>query len=56
MLFRELLKFEDDFITVEINNKEYVMEKIVHKQNYSDSPSTHICIVCRDGGDGEIKR
>lgn len=55
MLIRELIK-EDNFITVEILGREYVIEKMVHKKNYTDSTTTHLCLVCRDGGDGEVKR
>lgn len=55
MLIRELVK-EDNFITVEIYGKEYVIEKMVHKKNHTDPPLTHLCLVCRDGGNGEVRR
>ena len=57
-LIHELQKLEDDFITVKIQdkNREYIIESICHEKNYSDSPSTHLCLVCRDGGQGEIRR
>lgn len=56
MLQRELGKLVDDFITVEIDGKEYVIEKIGRRRNYTDTPLTHLTLVCRDGGEGEIKR
>lgn len=56
MLVRELNRMQDGFITVEVEGKEYVIDAIIHKPNYSDSPSSHLCLRCRDGGDGELKR
>lgn len=56
MLVRELSRMQDGFITVEIEGKEYVIDAIIHQPNYSDSPSSHLCLRCRDGGDGELKR
>ena len=56
MLQRELGKLLDDFLTVEINGKEYVIEKISRRKNYTDAPVSHWTLVCRDGGDGEVKR
>lgn len=55
-LIRELQKLGDDFITVTIENREYVIESIIHQKNYTDSPLTHLSLKCRDGGQGEIKR
>lgn len=55
-LIRELQRLGDDFITVMIDNREYIIDSISHQKNYTDSPLTHLCLVCRDGGDGEIKR
>ena len=55
-LIRELSKLGDDFITVKIENKEYIIDNICHEKNFTDSPLTHLCLVCRDGGQGEIKR
>jgi hypothetical protein len=48
----------DDFITVEIEgqNREYIIETVTRQSNYSESPCSHICIKCRDGGQGYIKR
>lgn len=56
MLIRELERIEDDFITVVLNEKEYVIENIIHIKNYTDSPSSHLALKIRDGGEGNIKR
>lgn len=58
MLIRELMRLADDFLTVKIqgDDKEYIIEAISHECNYTDSPDSHLCLKCRDGGDGEIKR
>lgn len=56
MLIRELERIEDDFITVALNEKEYVIENIIHIKNYTDSPSSHLALKIRDGGEGNIKR
>lgn len=58
MLIRELIRLEDDFITVKIegDDKEYIIEVISHELNHTDSPCSHLCLKCRDGGDGEVKR
>lgn len=57
-LIHELQKLEDDFITVKIqdDDREYIIDSICHAKNYSDSPSTHLCLMCKDGGQGEIRR
>ncbi len=61
-LFRELKKIlerdGDDFLTVKIHgdDREYIIESITHEKNYTDSPITHLCLLCRDGGQGNIKR
>lgn len=56
MLMRELKEYEDDFITVISDKKEYVIENIIHIKNYTDSPSSHLALKIRDGGEGNIKR
>lgn len=56
MLMRELKEYEDDFITVILDKKEYVIENIIHIKNYTDSPSSHLALKIRDGGEGNIKR
>ena len=55
MLKREL-KYDDDFLTVEVNGKEYVIDCVARRKDYWDSLSSHLCLVCRDGGSGNIKR
>lgn len=56
LLQRELRKFDDEFITVEVNGREYVIDTIRRVPNYFDALSTHIKLICKDGGDGNIKR
>ena len=46
----------DDFILVEIDQQEYVIDSITRRKNYTDSPCSHLCLKCRNGGSGEIKR
>lgn len=55
-LVRELKRIEDNFITVEVDNREYVIDMISHKPNCADSLCTHLVLKCKDGGNGEIKR
>lgn len=57
-LCRTLKQMGDDFITVEIEGQdgEYIIEAVTRQLNYSESPCSHICIKCRDGGQGYIKR
>lgn len=55
MLIRELKK-EDDFITVRLNGKEYIIESISRVFTCSDHPMSHRCLDIRDGGDGIILR
>lgn len=54
LLKRELK--DDEFIFVEIDGEEYVIDHIARRKDYYDSISTHLCLVCRDGGSGNIKR
>lgn len=56
LLQRELKKFDDEFITVEVNGREYVIDTIRRVPNYFDALSTHIKLICKYGGDGNIKR
>lgn len=57
-LCRTLKQMGDDFITVEIEGQdgEHIIEAVTRQSNYSESPCSHICIKCRDGGQGYIKR
>lgn len=56
MILQELCKFEDNYITVKLEGKEYVIDSISHAQDYNEAPSSHICLNIRDGGDGYIRR
>ena len=49
------IKIGDNFITVEVENREYVIDMISHKPNCADSLCTHLVLKCKDGGNGEIK-
>lgn len=55
MLIRELEK-EDDFITVRLDGKEYIIESIGRVFICGDYPASHRCLDIRDGGDGNILR
>ena len=58
ILSSELNRIENNFITVKIqgDDREYIIDSIAHPKNYTDSPSTHLCLLCKDGGQGEMKR
>ena len=56
MLIRELKKVGDDFITVKLGEKEYVIESIGREKSHFNTYSAHLCLNIRDGGDGNIKR
>ena len=49
-------KLGDDFIRVKVNGIEYVIDSITHEKTHTDSNLTHLCLLCRDGGSGNIKR
>ena len=55
-LVRELQRIGDNFITIEIENREYVIDTISHKPNCADSLCSHLVLRCKDGGNCEIKR
>ncbi len=46
----------DDFITVEIEGQEYVIDMITRRKNYTEAATSHLCLKCRDCGTGEIRR
>ena len=58
ILSSELNRIENNFITVKIqgDDREYIIDSIAHSKNYTGSPSTHLCLLCKDGGQGEMKR
>lgn len=55
-MLKRSLGDDDDFVTVTLNGKEYVIDCIRRVPNYTDSPMSHKTLVIRDGGDGEIRR
>ena len=55
-LARELRKTEDAFITVLLNDREYIIDYVTRKPNFEECASSHVQLVCRDGGDGYIRR
>lgn len=54
-LVRELKRIGDNFITVEVENREYVIDMISHKPNCADHYAHHLVLKCKDGGNGETK-
>lgn len=56
MLARELLKEEDDFITVRLSGREYIIESISRVPDCVDRPTSHRCLDIREGGQGYIQR
>lgn len=53
---KRVLGDDDDFITVTLENREYVIEYLKRVPNYADSPISHKTLVIRDGGEGELRR
>lgn len=57
---RELIKIleqlEDNFITIQIDDNEYVIDSIAHRSNFTDMPDSHICLIGRYSGNGNLKR
>ena len=43
-------------VGVTVNGIEYVIDSITHEKTHTDSNLTHLCLLCRDGGSGNIKR
>lgn len=41
---------------IENEDKEYIIDRIEYKKDYHDYSSVHLCLICRDGGQGEIRR
>lgn len=55
-LIHTLEKMEDNFVTIQIDDDEYVIDSVVHRSNFTDAPDSHICLIGRYGGDGNLKR
>lgn len=56
-LVRELRRIGDNFITVEVENREYVIDMISHKPNCADSLCAHIVLkMHKELETDEIKR
>lgn len=56
-LIKELLKDDDDFITVVLNNEEYIIESVGRISDCVDKPVSHKCINIRyKEGNGHIIR
>lgn len=47
---------DDDFITVTLENREYVIEGMKRVPSYTDAPISHKTLIIRDGGEGELRR
>ena len=55
-LIQTLEKMEDNFVTIQIDDDEYVIDSVTHRSNFTDTPNSHICLIGRYGGDGNLKR
>ena len=56
-LIEELLHFDNTFITVMVDEKEYVIDSIGHSKKYGiDGEESHLCLNVRNGGSGFILR
>lgn len=55
-LIRELQKCGDDFITVILDDKEYIIDVICRIKMYTDRSCSHLALKIKDGGEGNIKR
>ena len=55
-LIRELKKKEDDFVTVLIDDREYIIDFVKRKPSLEEFNSSYLQLVCRDGGNGYIRR
>ena len=44
------------YTTIEIEGKEYVIDMITRRKNYTEAATSHLCLKCRNGGTGEIRR
>ena len=55
-LVREINRIGDDFIVVKLEDKEYVIDHVCKLKVHTDPEITRLCLVIRDGGEGNIKR
>lgn len=57
-LATELLNKPDSFLTATIGEDEYVIEHLKRAKTHAnyDDATTHLTLVLRDGGQGNIKR
>lgn len=55
-MLKRSLPCDDDFITIMIENREYIIDGLRRVPNYTESPSSHVCLECRSCGMGEIRR
>lgn len=56
-LVRQLSSMEDNFVFVECDGKEYVIDCVGHSKTYGDQDLTsHLILKTKDGGDGYIRR
>lgn len=53
---KRVLGDDDDFITVTLKNREYIIDHMKRVPNHTDLPTSHKTLIIRDGGEGEIRR
>lgn len=51
-----LYGLDNNFVTVRISDREYIIDKIINVRDCTDPPSNHYTLECRDSGQGNIKR
>lgn len=57
MLANAIMRLPDDFITVKIGDKEYIIESVGHTKTHNiEDAVTHLCLNVRDAGDGCVLR
>lgn len=47
-LIRELYRTGDGYLTIMLNDKEYVVDHIKREPDCGDEPSSHICLVGKE--------
>lgn len=53
---KSVLGDDNDFITVTLKNREYIIDHVKRVPNHTDSLMSHKTLIIRDGGEGEIRR